>query len=763
MRWSCMLMARPGQSLCNVVAQIGCIKALPKRLTISHSYCHTYTKVDTSVKRDTKQEEMIRNIGIMAHIDAGKTTTTERMLYYSGIIPTIGEVHHGDTVMDYMQQERARGITITSAAITFPWQNHRFNLVDTPGHVDFTMEVERSLCVLDGAISVFDASAGVEAQSLTVWRQAKRYSVPAIAYLNKMDKPAANEVMCFEAIKEKLGTTPLPLHLPLGRGKTFSGVIDLVNMRKIHWDLSKSNHGKKFRISALDETLDGSLWENSLLSRCELVETLGDLDNEIAEYILDKESSDNIPSHMIKEALRRVTISQAGLPILLGSSYKNMGVQLLMDAVIDYLPSPLEQHHPGTELYKPHLCAMAFKIIHNKQRGGILTFMRIYSGTLEKGQRVFNVNQETSEKIGNVMIAYADDLQEVSAVDQGNVVVVTGLKVTTTGDTIVESHSVASSVQRKSSSKAGDSHLLLGVQVPDPVFFCSIEAPSSSQQKTLELALANLQREDPSLKVSVSEDTGQTVLAGMGELHLEIVRDRIFKEYKVEADLGTLQVAYRETADSNCKLEHVINKTIGDVKQEVTLTLSIEPETDYKFSSIDIAYSKSNQENLRSIKRHHLAALNRGVKNALSNGPILGFPVVDVRLKLHWLHIGRTTSETVVANAAAQCVHRLLKESNCRLKEPIMEIEIATEEKYLPAITGDLSRRRGQIVQISNRQDAKVIIANCPLSELVGYSTALRTLASGNATFTIELSTYSLMTRYEQNRAVEAVTGFAPL
>ncbi|CAL4061113.1 unnamed protein product, partial [Meganyctiphanes norvegica] len=345
------------------------------------------------LKDDLKNIEKIRNIGIMAHIDAGKTTTTERMLFYSGLTRTVGEVHDGDTVMDYMEQERQRGITITSAAITFPWRSYRLNLVDTPGHVDFTMEVERSLRVLDGAVAVFDASAGVEAQSLTVWQQAERYNVPRIAYLNKMDKTTANFAMCEQQIKEKLGAEPLLIQHPIGEGKTLKGIVDLINMKKLIWENPSKDHGLKYLATPLTPEADGQLWKHCDLARSELTEKLADMDNEVAEYVLEEESTEGAPPQLLVEALHRVTRDQLGVPVLLGSSYKNIGVQPLMDAVLQFLPSPIERHRPQVDLYAPNFCALAFKIIHDKQRGGILTFIRIYSGTLEQGKYLTRINK----------------------------------------------------------------------------------------------------------------------------------------------------------------------------------------------------------------------------------------------------------------------------------------------------------------------------------------------------------------------------------
>lgn len=706
----------------------------------------------------------IRNIGIMAHIDAGKTTTTERMLFYGGVTRTIGEVHHGDTVMDYLDQERERGITITSAAITLPWADHRINLVDTPGHVDFTMEVERSLRVLDGAVAILDASAGVEAQTLTVWRQADRYKVPRLVYLNKMDKPSANMTLCLDSIRAKLGTVALPVHLPLGHGKKFRGVVDLINMDKLEWDLGSRDRGQRYQKQALTPE-DEEVWDAALLARCELTDSLADLDTPLAEHVLEVESLEAAQADFLKQALRRVTLNQEAVAVLVGSSYKNVGVQPLMDAVIDYLPAPSECEQPAAlSLYSPSLCALAFKVLHDPQRGGVMTFLRLYSGRLEKGQRIYNVNGERTEKVGQVLIAYADHFKEVTSVEAGNIVVVTGLKVTSTGDTLVASQSVANAAQRKLAA-AGDpkaATTLLGVQVPDPVFFCSVEAPSASQQKALEDALTQLQREDPSLHAEVDEETGQTVLSGMGELHLEVVRNRIRKEHKVDADLGPLQVAYRETSTTRTAQTLEVDKTIGDSRQQVKVSLCISPDPGHKFKSVTMEYSADNQENLGALRRHHLAAINRGVGSALKSGPVLGCPVVDVRVGLQWCQVGPGTSETMVAAAAAQCLQQVLAEGGCQLMEPVMELEVVVEESLASTILNDLSRRRANILHLSQRHNMRVLTVECPLAELLGYSTAVRTMSSGMASFSMELSHYRLVNPAQQAAVIEAVTGFRP-
>ncbi|KAB7495614.1 Ribosome-releasing factor 2, mitochondrial [Armadillidium nasatum] len=647
-----------------------------------YNFCHMYhnlRKFSTKMKIDAT-----RNIGIIAHIDAGKTTTTERMLYYSGRTSTVGEVHDGNTVTDYMDQERERGITITSAAISFPWKQHVFNLIDTPGHIDFTIEVERSLRVIDGAVAIFDASAGVEAQSLTVWLQADGYSLPRLCFLNKMDKTSADLNMCLESIHRKLNTKTLLLQHPLGVGKQFH------------------DEGKNYFSTPLTEEYNKSLWEECIHKRSTLIEDLADVDNEVAEVVLEKESTHLVPPDVLSRALKRVTLQKLAVPVFVGSAYKNIGVQPLMDAICKYLPSPSEKVFPGVELYGSSLCAVAFKIIHHKQKG-LMTFIRVYSGTLLPGKRIFNASQNKNEKITNIYFPFADDYEQVSAA----------------------------------------------------------EAPSLSQQKTLDFALQQLLKEDPSLKLKYEEESGQNILAGMGELHLSIIKDRICKEYKVEAELGPLIISYRESLQE--KLQHTINtnKTIGDVKNEVNVTLSLEPSDGYVFKGVEMAYTKENLDNLQSIRRHYMEALNRGIKSALVSGPLLRFPVINVKPKLHWLEVGRKTAETFVAAVAFQCIAEILKKGETYLLEPIMKVEVVVPEEKYSKVLADLSKRRADITSVEDRYDIKVIYAICPLAELVGFSSSIRAASSGLANFSLEFMFHRRMTEQECARTIASFSGFS--
>lgn len=702
----------------------------------------------------------IRNIGILAHIDAGKTTTTERMLFYSGRIRNMGEVHHGNTVTDYMDQERNRGITITSAAVTFAWNKHQINLIDTPGHIDFTMEVEQALNVMDGAVVILDASAGVEAQTLTVWRQADRYSIPRLVYCNKMDRSDGSLPMSLQSLHAKLNVCPLAIQLPIKDNGKLTGIVDLLRLEKCLWS---GDRGENLRREPLSEG-DGSLWHEAKRSREKLTDTLSDLDNGLAETVIALESLDNISHQHLSEALRRVCLMQKGVPVLCGSSYKNIGVQLLMDAVTDFLPSPKQcRQHDMFSAFQGNLAARAFKVIHDKQRGPVV-FFRIYSGKMSKGSKVYNVKQNKWEQTGKVMIVEADDFEEVSEITEGNIAAVTGMKVTVTGDMVSSSVTAFNAAKKAWSQKQGASSeevnddYGLSVQIPDPVFFCSIEPPSQAYQSELDTALEQLQREDPSLRVSQNEETGQTILAGMGELHIDIIKERIRSEYKIDAELGPLQISYKETLTNTIKESHSISHQIGTGKHNMKVTLSISPGKKKELLALD--KSKDNASNTAAITLQQMKAINRGLLAGLAHGPILGAPVVDVNIMLHWLEVGRGTSDTIISAGVSQCIKKMMSEGGTVLLEPIMTLEVVTDENYLSVVLADLSRRRAVIEKIDTRGTHKVVRAETPLSEMLGYARDLRTLSSGTANFTMEFATYQQMAPIDQVKAIKAVTGF---
>ncbi|VEN49354.1 unnamed protein product [Callosobruchus maculatus] len=711
--------------------------------------------------------ERIRNIGILAHIDAGKTTTTERMLYYSGLIQHMGEVHHGNTVTDYMDQERERGITITSAAITFYWKKHQFNLIDTPGHIDFTMEVEQTLNVLDGAVVVLDGSAGVEAQTLTVWRQADKYNIPRIIYVNKMDRGDADIVMCCESIEKKLDTPSLLVQLPVVENGKLKAIIDVLSMELLSYDIKEKAVNK----TPITESSHPKYWNDAMTARSAVIDKLTDYDDKLAETVISANSLDNIGTSDIVQALRNVTSKQAAVPVLLGSSYKNIGVQSVMDAAILYLPSPNERNK-HYKAFGDDLCARAFKVTHDKHKGP-LVFFRIYNGMLNKGQRIYSVQQACAEQAGKLYIAFADDFEEVECVKNGNIAVLTGLKKIMSGDIITNSGS-ASQRARKSilerSKKKGkfldekdvDKLLGIGVTPPEPVFFCSIEPPSLSQQTALEHALHELQREDPSLRVSHNPETDQIVLAGMGELHLEIIRDRILKEYKVEADLGPLQISYHESPIEKVTDSFVLETKVGNSKQFVHIKLSLLPLEPGSSKKDVLVFDKTPDAAsiIAAIFPKHLVAVKQGIDVGLSHGPKIGCQVVNAQVMLHHLEVGRGTSDTMITAAATQLVQKLLKDSGTNILEPLMHLEIVVPEEALSAVLADLSRRRVTISNVGLRGLSKLVIAKAPLSELLGYSTTLRTLSSGTATFTMEFSEYRIMSQDSEIGAIRSVRGF---
>lgn len=706
----------------------------------------------------------IRNIGIMAHIDAGKTTTTERILYYSGYTRSLGDVDDGDTVTDFMAQERERGITIQSAAVTFDWKGYRVNLIDTPGHVDFTLEVERCLRVLDGAVAIFDASAGVEAQTLTVWRQADKHNIPRICFLNKMDKTGASFKYAVESIREKLKAKPLLLQLPIGEAKTFKGVVDVVTKEKLLWN-SNSNDGKDFERKPLLEMSDPELLKETTEARNALIEQVADLDDEFADLVLEEfsENFDLLPAEKLQTAIHRVTLAQTAVPVLCGSALKNKGIQPLLDAVTVYLPSPEERHYEFLQWYKDDLCALAFKVLHDKQRGP-LVFMRIYSGTIKPQLAIHNVNGNCTERISRLLLPFADQHVEIPSLTAGNIALTVGLKHTATGDTIVSSKSSALAAARRAEREGEKKHrqnneaervLLAGVEIPEPVFFCTIEPPSVSKQPDLEHALKCLQREDPSLKVRLDPDSGQTVLCGMGELHIEIIHDRIKREYGLETYLGPLQVAYRETILNSVRATDTLDRTLGDKRHLVTVEVEARPIETSSVTPV-IEYAESISEGLLNVSQE---AIESGIHSACLQGPLLGSPVQDVAITLHSLTIHPGTSTTMISACVSRCVQKALKKADKQVLEPLMNLEVTVARDYLSPVLADLAQRRGNIQEIQTRQDNKVVIGFVPLADIMGYSTVLRTLTSGSATFALELSTYQAMNSQDQNTLLNRRSG----
>ncbi|KAK2190371.1 hypothetical protein NP493_82g01026 [Ridgeia piscesae] len=731
---------------------------------LQHSQ-HSPSTKHISDRKDVDIQK-IRNIGIMAHIDAGKTTTTERMLYYSGLIRSIGDVDDGNTVMDYMEQERNRGITITSAAITFLWNKYKINLIDTPGHVDFTLEVERSLRVLDGAVTVLDASAGVEAQTVTVWHQADRYNVPRIVYLNKMDKLGANFHESVRSLEDKLGAVPYVIQLPIGSESDFTGVIDLLSMEKLIWPRGGDSDGRSYDRVPLDRQQDEISFKTASEARMLLVEQLANVDSNIGELFL---SDSEIREQDLHRALRGVTLRCVGVPVLCGSSFKNKGVQPLLDAVLRYLPDPTQRTHRFVNYYKNNLCALAFKIIHDKQRGP-LTFLRMYTGDIKTGGTVYNVTRDCTEKVTRLLQVSADELTDLRVASAGNIVAVAGLRQTITGDTLVASHQVANAAQKAyhadhpttdgTTDMPDDSTpVLAGVTLPDPVFFCAIEPVSMSQQRALDDALDCLMKEDPSLRVTHNSDTGQVVLAGMGELHLEVIQDRLLKEYGLEVDLGHLQIAYKESILESVTEKHTLDKTIADQRHLVTIVLSVHPSPGEELQKhIEIAHDSDLSKT--RIRRQHLQGINGGLHSGLSRGSLLGYPLMDVRVELHEFQTRHGTSLPMITACTAECIYKALQRAAPVLLEPIMQLEITTDESRLGVVLTDLSQRRSQIENIAARQRYRIISAKTPLAEMVGYATRLRTITSGMAHFSMELANYEQMSEQELREVTKQLTGF---
>lgn len=592
------------------------------------------------------------------------------MLFYSGFIRNMGEVHHGNTVTDYMEQERQRGITITSASVTFNWKNYRFNLIDTPGHIDFTMQVEQTLQILDGAVVVLDGTAGVEAQTLTVSRQADRYNIPRIVYINKMDRANANFDMCLRSIESKLNIETLLTQIPVQTAGVLEGIVDVITMDKLMFD--EKYQGMNVIRRKLSESDDGRLWEMASEKRQVLTDKLSSLDDKLADIVIEQESLENVTAQALVESLRSVTLNRRGVPVVLGSSYKNIGVQPLMDSVILYLPAPVNVNKSSCSYrhFGSDLAARVFKIVHDKYRGPI-TFFRIYSGNMKKGQKLYNVTRKQSEQCVHLYIACADDYEEVTEVGYGNIAAVAGLKNTITGDLVTTNTSAANSAKQAMLKENQPEHVnnffASGVKLLDPVFFCSIEPPSLSAQSALETALQELQREDPSLRVTNDPETEQTVLGGMGELHIEIIKERIKREYKIDADLGPLQIAYKETIRDVVQHTLVTEHKISGTNHQVTITMSLIPNYEGKEKLLLDRSCSDNASNIDNIHPRMMSAIKNGVNAALLYGVKLSCPVINVGVKLHWFEMGRGTSDTMVSAAVSQCIRKVSSRLNILL------------------------------------------------------------------------------------------------
>ncbi|NOU88147.1 elongation factor G [Paenibacillus sp. LMG 31460] len=663
-----------------------------------------------------------RNIGIMAHIDAGKTTTTERILYYTGKVHKIGEVHEGAATMDWMEQEQERGITITSAATTAQWEGHRINIIDTPGHVDFTVEVERSLRVLDGAVGVFSAKEGVEPQSETVWRQADKYNVPRIAYVNKMDIIGADFLQVVESMRQKLGANAVAIQLPIGAENEFKGIIDLVDEVAYMYKDDLGKDIEKIEIPAEFKDQVAEL-------RLELIEKVAELDEELTMKYLEGEE---ISVDEIKAALRKGVCEVKIFPVIVGSSYRNKGVQLMLDAVISYLPSPLDVPDikgvldDGTEVVRKSaddqpFSALAFKIMTDPFVGR-LTFFRVYSGTLNSGSYVVNATKGKRERVGRILQMHANSRQEISIVYAGDIAAAVGLKDTTTGDTLCDEKNPV---------------ILEKMVFPEPVIQLAVEPKTKADQDKMGIALQKLAEEDPTFRASTDEETGQTIIAGMGELHLEILVDRMLREFKVETNVGKPQVAYRETFRASAKVEGKFVRQSGGRGQYGHCWVEFEPQeagTGFIFESKVVG---------GSIPREYIAPIQAGIEESMKNGVIAGFPLVDIKATVVDGSYHDVDSNEMAFKIAGSMALKAAKEK-CKpvLLEPIMKVEVTVPEEYMGDVMGDLNSRRGRIEGMDNRHGAQIIRAKVPLSEMFGYSTTLRSRTQGRGVYSMELSHY---------------------
>jgi elongation factor G len=687
--------------------------------------------------------ERTRNIGIMAHIDAGKTTTTERILFYTGVLHRMGEVHDGAATMDWMEQEKERGITITSAATTCFWDDHRINIIDTPGHVDFTVEVERSLRVLDGAVALFCSVGGVEPQSETVWRQADKYGVPRIAFVNKMDRVGADFFNVIKMMKDRLGAHAVPIQLPIGEGDMFAGVIDLIQM--------------KARI--YQESTLGTTWEDLPIPhdlekvaaeyRAKMLEAVADEDDTLLGKYLDGKP---ISEREIKDVLRRATLKVSIIPVLCGSAFKNKGVQMLLDSVVDFLPSPTDisngevwGHHPHR---KDHIArktsddekfsALAFKIMTDPYVGK-LTYFRVYSGKIQAGSYALNSIRERKERIGRVLRMHANHREDVDEAFAGDIVAAVGLKHTRTGDTLCEED---------------DPIILEKMEFPDPVISVAIEPKTKADQEKLSEALSRLAEEDPTFKISSNEETGQTIISGMGELHLEIIVDRMKREFRVGANVGRPQVAYKETIRKTVEAEGKFIRQSGGRGQYGHVWIELEPNEKGKgFEFIDAVVGGA-------VPREYIPAVQEGIQEATRNGVLAGYPVEDVKVRLFdGSSHDVDSSEMAFKIAGSMAFQDGAKRAQPVLLEPIMSVEVVTPEEYMGDVMGDLNARRGKIEGLHARKDAQIIQAFVPLSEMFGYATAMRSMTQGRALYTMQFSHYDEVPRSISEQIIEKVKG----
>ena len=669
-----------------------------------------------------------RNIGIMAHIDAGKTTTTERILFYTGKVHRIGEVHDGAATMDWMEQEKERGITITSAATTCAWNGHRINIIDTPGHVDFTVEVERSLRILDGAVALFCAVGGVEPQSETVWRQADRYHIPRIAFINKMDRVGSDFEDAVEMMRERLAAKAVPIQMPIGSGETFQGAVDLVKMQAVIYDGGENEDPKLSPIP--EEHLAAAQAAHNYL-----VEQVAEYDEEALNLYVDGKP---IPEDLLMKAIRRGTLDIKVFPVLCGSSFKNKGVQPLLDAVVDYLPAPPDlppisglnpetgQHEDRHDDPNEPLAALVFKIATDPYVGKI-SYVRIYSGTIEAGQAVYNSNIGKHERVSRLLLMHANKREDVEKLSAGDIAAVVGLKDSKTGHTLCEKKNPI---------------ILESMNFPDPVISVALEPKSKADEDKLGNALSKLSEEDPTFKVKTDEETGQTIISGMGELHLEIIVDRMMREFSVQANVGKPQVSYRETVRKSAKAEGKFIRQSGGRGQYGHVEIVLEPQQP------GLGFEFTNDTVGGSIPKEYISSVEKGVKEALEAGILAGYPVVDVKVSLVDGSYHEVDSSDIAFKAAGSlAVNEALRKAGSVIMEPVMSVEVVVPELYMGEVIGDINSRRGKILGLVKRKDAQVIASMVPLSEMFGYATRLRSLTQGRAIYTMQFHHYEEVPR----------------
>tara|TARA_Y100000591_G_scaffold52560_1_gene40821 strand:+ start:6454 stop:8529 length:2076 start_codon:yes stop_codon:yes gene_type:complete len=678
-----------------------------------------------------------RNIGIMAHIDAGKTTTTERILYYTGKSHKIGEVHDGAATMDWMEQEQERGITITSAATTCFWKDHRINIIDTPGHVDFTIEVERSLKVLDGAVAVFDGVAGVEPQSETVWRQADKYKVPRICFVNKLDRTGADFFRCVEMIKDRLGAKPLVMQIPIGIEAELKGVVDLIKMKAIVW--KNEDLGAEWE----EKDIPSDLQEITEKYRKELVETAVEQDEKLMESYLN---GDSISNEELIKCVRMGCLNFDFVPVLTGSAFKNKGVQPLLDAVVDYLPSPkdigsIKGTKPNSEEEivmkfedNTPFSALAFKVA-NDPFVGSLTFIRVYSGTVKTGTAIYNTSKDKEERVGRMLLMHANSREDIKEANSGDIVALAGLKNTITGHTL---------------SDEDNPVLLEPMEFPDPVIEIAVEPKTKGDQEKMGEALGRLAKEDPSFRVSSDEESGQTIIKGMGELHLDIIVDRMKREFKVEANVGAPQVAYRETIEKATEFDYTHKKQSGGAGQFARVKLSVEPLDPGKGREIESKIKGG------AIPKEFIPGVEKGVESVADNGILAGFPIIDYKVTiLDGLHHDVDSSVLAFELASRQCFKEACTKANLKLLEPVMRVEVVTPEDYMGDVIGDLNSRRGQINTQEQRGNATVITAMVPLANMFGYINNLRSMSQGRAQYSMFFDHYAKVPQNVQDEVTK--------